>query len=172
MDSWTESLRRGDNEAFEVLFKKHWQKLVFYAEKMLWDVDDAKDVVQDAFCQLYKCRETIDGLKHVNNFLYLHVKRKCISALRLRSSTEKKNNAALFVLSIDEQLTELDLNWVYAQVIEIVSQLPEHFKTAILNRANRGKRGVGEQANVEYINECRARSIIKKKFAAILKKQP
>lgn len=165
MDAWTESLRRGDNEAYELLFKKYWNKLVFYAEKIVWDVDDAADLVQNSFVNLYNNRALVEGQSHAVNLLYLHVKNRAKTVLQARERRDRRENKELEEQKTAEVSAEFDWAWIFAQIMEIIAELPEKQQQAIMNRAVNGSRSAGIKDNTEYTNSSRARATIKKKFA-------
>lgn len=63
-------LKEGSIEAFDALYDKHWKSVYAAAFKRLQDPDQAKDITQDIFLQLWLKREEsrIDNLP-----AYLHI---------------------------------------------------------------------------------------------------
>jgi RNA polymerase sigma-70 factor (family 1) len=55
-----ELLRQDDSEAFEEIYKKHFNRLYSHAFKMLKDKAVCKDIVQEIFVQLWTKRHTQD----------------------------------------------------------------------------------------------------------------
>lgn len=165
MDIWAEGLRNGNNKSYEVLFNKYWRRLLFYAENVVRDAEAAEDIVQDAFGQIFKCRKEIESDKHANNFLYLHVKRKCLSFLKKKRIEEEKVTGLCVQQAIEENATDIDYSYVYAQIIEIIAELPKRQQRAIMNRAVTGNRTSTIKENSEYLLICRAKKAIKKKLS-------
>lgn len=67
---------------FELLFKKQFKGLCFFAQRYVKDIETAKEVVQDAFVALWEKRETIDPSKAVHSYLSTAVYNKSLNYLR------------------------------------------------------------------------------------------
>jgi len=73
-------LKEGNEQAFDALYEKYWQELYAAAFKRLDDPDQAKDITQDVFLQLWLKRE--EG--HIENlpaYLFTAVKNKVFNWL-------------------------------------------------------------------------------------------
>jgi RNA polymerase sigma-70 factor (family 1) len=66
-------LKEGNREAFDVLYEKYWQGIYAAAFKRLQDSDQAKDMTQDVFLQLWLKREESD-ISNLSGYLYTSVK--------------------------------------------------------------------------------------------------
>ena len=51
-----EGIKAGDPAVFDAFIRRHWTALVWYITPFLGSVDDAKDVVQEAFMRLWEQR--------------------------------------------------------------------------------------------------------------------
>ena len=56
-------VEQGSKDAFNVLYEKYWAQVYANAYKLLKDADQAKDIVQDIFINIWLKKET-----HINNF--------------------------------------------------------------------------------------------------------
>ena len=65
---------------FEKLFKKSYPMLFCYAQKIV-GYDDAADVVEEVFCDVWKRREAIDLGDKIHSFLYRAVYTRCINVI-------------------------------------------------------------------------------------------
>ncbi|MFC6101876.1 RNA polymerase sigma factor [Olivibacter domesticus] len=52
-------IKEGDGSAFETLYQQNWQQLYVFAVKRLDDEEEAKDVVQEVFINLWAKRHNI-----------------------------------------------------------------------------------------------------------------
>lgn len=165
MDNWIESFRCGDNWAYKQLYKKHWRSMVFYSLKLLGREEDANDVAQFAFIKLFENRKSIEGPDHARNFLYMACRNKA-STMKVVSSRMTDIDEYMEDTLADEQGSP-DLTWVYTRLIEIISTLPIKYRTAIMDRVDRGAQGKGQLQNSEYIRLSRARKEVIVKFKSI-----
>jgi len=67
-------LRSGDETAFKFLYDKFWSKLYYVAAKKLNSTEEAEEVVQDIFLNLWRKRETFQLKVGFENYLATAVK--------------------------------------------------------------------------------------------------
>lgn len=72
-----------------------YAKLYFYAKRFV-DEEDARDIVEDVFVDLWKRRNTIEFGTHIQSFLYCSTYSKCINLLK------HKKVSATHITLIDE----------------------------------------------------------------------
>jgi RNA polymerase sigma-70 factor (ECF subfamily) len=65
-----ERIRQGDQEAFEALFRKHYEALCRFALRYVESVETAEDLVQDVFFDLWKRRHAWHPERSPRAFLY------------------------------------------------------------------------------------------------------
>ena len=66
------------------LFKQHYSALLFYATRLVGE-DDAEDIVQDVFVELWNNKSKIDFDDHIKSFLYKSVYTRSINFLKHKS---------------------------------------------------------------------------------------
>jgi RNA polymerase sigma-70 factor, ECF subfamily len=71
-----------DEATFELLFKSNFKGLCWFAVKYVKDLDTAKEIVQDAFINLWEKRESIDLSKPVKSYLSTIIYNKSLNYLR------------------------------------------------------------------------------------------
>ena len=64
-------------KAYKLLFKEYFNALVQFAEGYVFDVEVAKDLVQEVFIYLWENHSELK-IKHLKSYLYTAVKNKCI----------------------------------------------------------------------------------------------
>jgi len=77
-------LKEGNEWAFDALYEKYWQGLYAAAFKRLDDPDQAKDITQDVFLQLWLKREATD-IENLPAYLFTAVKNKVFNWLEKES---------------------------------------------------------------------------------------
>lgn len=86
-------IKEGDGSAFETLYQQNWQQLYIFAVKRLDDEEEAKDVVQEVFINLWTKRHNILIHQNVGGYLMQMTKneiiRKVQQALRNQKKTEQ-----------------------------------------------------------------------------------
>lgn len=60
----------GDTTAFDAFLKLHWTPLIRYATLFLGSVDDAQDIVQEAFVRLWEQRAELRASGSIRAYLY------------------------------------------------------------------------------------------------------
>ncbi|MEG1586905.1 MAG: RNA polymerase sigma-70 factor [Bacteroidales bacterium] len=87
------SLKEGSQKAFSLLYYKYCQDVYSLSYKYLGSSEQAEDMLQDLFCQIWEMRENIDPARPFNRYLFTILKNKLLNVLRDRKD----------VFSIDEQ---------------------------------------------------------------------
>mgnify|MGYP001243068101 CR=1 FL=1 len=98
---FADSFRRGEEAAFDCLYREYFPSLTYFANRILADTDTAEDVVQDCFVQLWHRRERLSHIKAIKSYLYTSVKNKCLKQLE-----QQKRNTAFKEPDKSEQGTE------------------------------------------------------------------
>ncbi len=71
-----------DEIAFEELFRNHFKGLIHFAVTYVKDGEAAREIVQEAFLNLWEKRERIDLSKPVKSYLATAVRNRCLNYLR------------------------------------------------------------------------------------------
>lgn len=76
------SLEKGSESAIEMLFRTYYQPLCQYAYSFLRDKDEAEEVVQAAFINIWDKREEITIQSSVKSYLYRMVRNSCLNVIK------------------------------------------------------------------------------------------
>src|SRR5438067_4308996 len=76
--------RRGDPAAFEALVRRHQAALFNFCLRMLGRGDDAADVAQETFVQLYSHLDRLDEREPIAPWLFRVARNRCIDVIRRR----------------------------------------------------------------------------------------
>lgn len=71
----------GDEHAYELFFHKSYIRLCQFANKFLNNPEEAKEVVQDAFINIWENRELIEPEESLLSYLFKIIQNKCINKL-------------------------------------------------------------------------------------------
>lgn len=129
---WIEDIRRGDEQAFERLFRTYYAPLCNYANTFLKDHDDAEEMVQNFFVTLWERRVFIEINSSLKSYLYRAVHNHCLNRLKHLNiqETYRQHNAGVL-----EQTHESATNHLYAselqrQLDKAIERLPEQCRVA------------------------------------------
>lgn len=76
--------RKGDAAAFEALVRRHQGPIYNFCLRMLGRADDAADVAQEAFVQLYSNLDRLDEREPLTAWLFRVARNRCIDVIRRR----------------------------------------------------------------------------------------
>jgi RNA polymerase sigma-70 factor (ECF subfamily) len=116
-----------DEHSFKSLFTDHFTGLCQFASGYIKDSEAAREIVQDAFVNLWLKRDTIDSSKPVKSYLSTSVRNRCINYLR----DHKKFSSDLLALenlsneSMYEQPDALVESDLAGQIDRAIEELPE-----------------------------------------------
>jgi len=74
--------RRGNESAFQELFRSYYPALCYFSERLLADPFAAEEVAQDSLLKLWDRHAGFDNLNAVKAFLYITAKNGCLKLLQ------------------------------------------------------------------------------------------
>jgi RNA polymerase sigma-70 factor, ECF subfamily len=76
------TLKEGSESAFEMLFRTYYRPLCQYAYSFLNDRDEAEEVVQAAFINIWDKREHMEIQSSLKAYLYRIVRNSCLNVIK------------------------------------------------------------------------------------------
>lgn len=73
---------RGDERAFDLLFKRHHKTMYQYSVRLLKDADIAADIVQSVFVKLWEHKEYLSSDINIKAYLYSMVRNRVVNYIR------------------------------------------------------------------------------------------
>ena len=149
----SERLRSGEQSAFQEIYHRYWYRLYQVARRKVRSEEDAEEIVQDIFVDLWERREQL-LIQELNKFLFKAVKYQILSYLKAQLvrqayQASKQRFHQDTDTQTEEQLALKDLNEALLAGIE---QLPA--KTQEIFRLNRLEgRSAKEIADILLIPE-------------------
>ena len=137
LDEAAQRVRSGDSAAFGQIVDATSSRLVRLAARMLGNVVDAEDVVQEAYVKAYRALATgdFDGRANVSTWLYRIVTNQAIDAMRGRARRPKPTDTA------DESTSDLasaEQKLALAELVDFMSELPPDQRAALVLKAVEG----------------------------------
>ena len=125
---------------FEYWFRKYYTALCFFAQSILHNEEDAKDIVQDCFIKLWDNTSITAKQDTVRSFLYTMVRNSCIDHIRKSSVAAK---ATLHLQQSDQEtdyFDELVFAEMVRQVLEHIEALPANMRHIVDQYYLQGKK--------------------------------
>lgn len=82
-----ERLKQGDEQAFNILYERHYQYLYYVAFKLTHNREDAKDAVQLSFIQMYESIQALQKPKYFRLWMNKIVHGKCYNMFKKNRDT-------------------------------------------------------------------------------------
>lgn len=78
---FSDSFNKGDEAAFDCLFRAYFAPLTYFAVKLVKEPFIAEDIVQDCFVRLWENRRDLGHIKAPKSYLYRMVRNACLKHL-------------------------------------------------------------------------------------------
>lgn len=144
-------------KSFEQLFLLFFPRLKNYAHGLLNNENEAEDIVQDVFLQVWQNISELDGGRNVGFFLFTVLRNKCLNSLKRKIVIEKyiqsvKNKAEeLYHIRFSETDDFISMEQrLMTTLEEIISGMPQKCQTAFRLKWFEGKkiREIAEIMNI------------------------
>jgi RNA polymerase sigma-70 factor (ECF subfamily) len=120
-------LKQGNDDAFTEIYLRYWDKLIVVAMHRLGNMEEAREVVQNVFCNLWKRRASLEISHTLNTYLATAIKYEVFKRFASKSRQQQYQKQAF--LQWEEAATEtedyLQANELQAQIYSLVKALPE-----------------------------------------------
>ncbi len=117
---------------FEQLFKAHYSKLIFFANKFVNNIEDAEELVSDVFAYLWENQDKYAFSGSFTGFLYKMVQNRCLNYLKHK----KIENEYINYLQKNNLLQEL----VHSQENTLIAkEFEDYINEAVENLPDRCK---------------------------------
>lgn len=121
-----------NNFRFQRIFEDYYTELRAYACRLTGNADEAEDVVEDVFVELWKNRGRLDFSGNIRSYLYRAVYSKSIDLLRYRgvsplriSLLDHVNEARMEYVSAHDGQSHLEQQELAARLEEAINSLPD-----------------------------------------------
>lgn len=126
----------------EQLFKEHYEALHRYAFTILKDEDDAKDVLQMVFINIWERRESLNIMGSAKSYLYRSVYNESLNYIKKEGVRQKHHQGAGSLQdSVDMRQSEIEsaLEWKQ-KVNKVLEQMPPQCRTVFVKSRTENKK--------------------------------
>jgi RNA polymerase sigma factor (sigma-70 family) len=168
------SLRLGDETAFEELYHRYFQVLFSYGKRLLNDEDIVKDAIQDLFIDIWRTHKNLNQAQSVKFYLISSLRRKIHRSLKpdylLRDDWENVNEHLLPISqSVEIDFTQIEDEYLNKEKVTAwLLQLPERQNEALVLRYFHNFE-YSEIAQILDIKEQTARNLVQKAIILLRK---
>jgi RNA polymerase sigma-70 factor (ECF subfamily) len=123
-------LREGSLAAFEQIFKLYWQRLYVLAKSKVHSHDEAEEIIQAIFSNLWEKRQTL-LITNLSFYLHTAVRNSVINIIRSKITQEKYWDYYKSFIPVQQHATEhaIEYDDLNHAVEKAVSSLPEKSRT-------------------------------------------
>ena len=82
LDKTIIEFQHGDKKSYQTLFNVLYPVMCLFARKFVNDYDDAEDIAQEVFIELWNQRAKFESYDQIKAFLYLSIRNKCLNFIK------------------------------------------------------------------------------------------
>ena len=124
-EKWLESLYKGEEQAYKVLFDEYFFALSSFAAKYLGEREVAEDLVQDVLYELWVHRQQFRNVTSLKSYLYQIVRNRCLNVLKHQKVENRYLNIRNWKEESEFFLNQILEEEVYLQLKKAIETLPE-----------------------------------------------
>ncbi len=136
-----ENLRKGDVDAFNMVYKKYAQRLYAFSLKYLQSVEEAEELVQSVFLKLWENQENLKKETSFKSYLFTIAYNEICNLFR-RRKYQKEYTANIKMSQSDSSdafADQLSYRSILQQVEVIIERLPGKQKAVFIKSRIEGK---------------------------------
>jgi RNA polymerase sigma-70 factor (ECF subfamily) len=136
-----ENLRKGDVEAFDLVYEKYAQKLYAFSLKYLKSVEETEELVQSVFLKVWENQQNLKKETSFKSYLFTIAYNEICNLFRRRKYQQKFAAETTTENREASDVTEdqIDYQSVLQQVEMIIARLPEKQKLIFMKSRMEGK---------------------------------
>lgn len=126
------AVQRGDQKAFDTLFRRYYPKLCAYGHRFV-ELEDAEEIVEDSLLWIWENRETLVIESSLNSYLFKMVYRRALNKLAHIDATQRADTR--FYEEMQEMLQDTDyyqIEELAKRIEDAVAALPESYRVAFV----------------------------------------
>jgi len=126
-DQLIASLKAGNITAFEMLFRTYYQPLCNYAYTFVADRDEAEEIVQTTFLNVWEKRESLAIHTAVKPYLYAMVRNACLNVIKHEKIRQQHAavEMAMAERSVESVARTIVASELESRIYEAMDKLPE-----------------------------------------------
>lgn len=112
------AVQRGDQKAFDTLFRRYYPMLCAYGHRFV-ELEDAEEIVEDSLLWIWENRKTLVIESSLNSYLFKMVYRRALNKLAHIDATQRADTR--FYEEMQEMLQDTD----YYQIEELAKRIED-----------------------------------------------
>ncbi|MGV3763197.1 RNA polymerase sigma factor [Parapedobacter sp.] len=123
-------LRKGQEEAFSVLYQRHWATVYQQVYRILRDDDESRDIIQEIFSTLWLKREQLAEDTNMGAFLYVQGRNRVFNLIaKQQVRRDYINSIAQFMEQADMNAVDLlEEKEIAIRIEQEINQLPPRMR--------------------------------------------
>ena len=133
-----ENLKKGDVQSFDQIFKKYNKKVYFFALSYLKNREEAQDIVQEVFMNLWKYRDQINEYYVFSKYLFKITYNTTCKRFRKQASDRKQLEEVVRNSILEDDSTNLDIEYnnLFETAKALIEKMPSCQKNIFLLSVN------------------------------------
>lgn len=126
------AVQRGDQKAFDTLFRRYYPMLCAYGHRFV-ELEDAEEIVEDSLLWIWENRETLVIESSLNSYLFKMVYRRALNKLAHIDATQRADTR--FYEEMQEMLQDTDyyqIEELAKRIEDAVAALPDSYREAFV----------------------------------------
>ena len=126
------AVQRGDQKAFDTLFRRCYPMLCAYGQRFV-ELEDAEEIVEDSLLWIWENRETLVIESSLNSYLFKMVYRRALNKIAQIDATQRAETR--FYEEMQEMLQDTDyyqIEELTKRIKDAVAALPESYREAFV----------------------------------------
>jgi RNA polymerase sigma-70 factor (ECF subfamily) len=171
-----DEIKSGNDQIFENLFRDYYPRLTLHAFKLIGNQDQAEDIVQDFFVEMFDSRDKINVHTSLKQYLYQSVRNRCLNHIKhmgVHLNYQQKLPAYEHSKDPDpaELMAETELE---NRIAKIVAQLPKQCREIYLLSRQKGMKNkeIAETLNISVrtveTHISNALKVLRKQLSSLL----
>ena len=127
-DEIFQAIKRKEHGAFKQLFEAYFKKMTLFAEYFLLDRDEAEDIAQEIFVDLWNNSSALPNISNIKSYLFVQVRNRCLNRLK-HLHVEDNYKQWLQEAQIYAEIPEAEIDQeILERVYQVIEELPEQSK--------------------------------------------
>lgn len=136
-----ESLRKGHEEGFSLIFKEWYKPVYHFAFSLLKNTQDAEDITDDCFIKMWERRSKFSSLISCKSFLFTCVRNSSLDKLRKRKTKLKAEKGFEYLIANTNDILYFNDNNAdpFSKLQDALKELPPKHRKIFDMVYNEGK---------------------------------
>lgn len=121
-------VRISENKAFDFFFRKYYTSLCYFANSILRDEEEAKDIVQECYIKLWNSQTINERAETLRSFMYTAVRNRCLNFLKRKKIIKKAQFQLLKSNNDLEYFDEAAFAEMMRRIVNYTEDLPSQMQ--------------------------------------------